>query len=76
MASIALWPIRSIETFALWAKELGRVALGSFFDVQCRGLPLLSLSSSKRARSDQHKNAVVSTNGASRVASVYWLRFI
>ena len=76
MASIAPWSIRSIETFALWAGELWRAALGSFFDVQCRGLPLLSLRSSKRARSDQHKDAVASTNGASEMASVYWLRFI
>ena len=76
MASIAPWSIRSIETFALWAGELWRAALGSFFDVQCRGLPLLSLRSSKRARSDQRKDAVASTNGASEMASVYWLRFI
>ena len=76
MASIASWSVRSIETFALLAEELWRAALGSFFDVQCRGLPLLSLRSSKRARSDQHKGAVTSTIGASDMASVYWLRFI
>jgi len=54
---------------------LGRVALGSFFDVQCRGLPLLSLRSSKRARSDPPEGAVVSTMNASEVTSVVMAAF-
>ena len=48
-----------------------------FSDVQCRGLPLLSLRSSKRARSDLLEGAVAVARYASGMwPGLYWLRFI